>query len=342
MNIEFEIKISDLSDRDSIIEFIRTDWSESHIFVKDPLFFDYFYQNSNRLNFIIGKNSSNNAIEGILGFQLYSMDPCEDIFLAIWKVRKGCKDTSLGLKLLEYLKKQFNPQNLHCLGINKKTINIYKFLDYQVGIMDHYCLLNPQVKKFQIASFDNLPVAGFNSQENQKCFQFESVKSANDIHKDYERIDFNYSPRKSKSLFIKKYINHPYYDYTIYRVSSKDQFIGFLVLRKVTVLDTSCIRIIDFLGELEAFPELVSEISFSLLTADVEYVDICVAGLSNEAMKDSSFINVSEIPKIIIPNYFEPFEKKRIDIYYFTSKKERYCFFKGDGDQDRPSIAKRN
>ena len=46
---------------------------------------------------------------------------------------------------------------------------------------------------------------------------------------------------------------------------------------------------------------------------------------------------------MIIPNHFEPFERKNIDIYCaFKSnyKNKIIRLFKGDGDGDRPSILK--
>ena len=42
----------------------------------------------------------------------------------------------------------------------------------------------------------------------------------------------------------------------------------------------------------------------------------------------------------LIPEYFEPFVKKNIDLKLciFKNKYKNLLIFKGDGDQDRPSI----
>ncbi|EOW3520763.1 hypothetical protein ACOWVB_000374 [Campylobacter coli] len=46
--------------------------------------------------------------------------------------------------------------------------------------------------------------------------------------------------------------------------------------------------------------------------------------------------------KNIIPNYFEPFEKKNILIKFaYKTKVNNYAIFKGDSDQDRPSVLKK-
>ena len=40
----------------------------------------------------------------------------------------------------------------------------------------------------------------------------------------------------------------------------------------------------------------------------------------------------------IIPDYFSPFEQKNIDIWVDSSNRiDTCCFFKADGDQDRPN-----
>ena len=42
----------------------------------------------------------------------------------------------------------------------------------------------------------------------------------------------------------------------------------------------------------------------------------------------------------IIPNHFEPFQKKNVDtiIAYKLSNEKKFFFFKGDADSDRPNV----
>ena len=49
--------------------------------------------------------------------------------------------------------------------------------------------------------------------------------------------------------------------------------------------------------------------------------------------------------KDIIPEYYEPFVNKNINLncgYYVKKKKNKIRLFKGDGDRDRPSILSLN
>ncbi|MBY0414942.1 MAG: hypothetical protein K2Q18_12300 [Bdellovibrionales bacterium] len=334
----YEIRKALKTDRESLIDFIKTDWSENHIFVKDPSFFDYFYANEKDYNFIVGVDLGNNQIVGILGFQSYLTESSKDYFLALWKVRKGISDTALGLKLLNYLKTEYHPDHLHCLGINKKTINIYKFQGYTVGLMDQFFKLNPNVVDFKIAEVKVLPV---DTSTSSLRYTFNEVNQ-DQISEIYIEIQ-TFSPKKPLSLFLHKYSNHPYYKYNIFQVFEKNLVVGIIVLRKIDIQERASLRVIDYIGDIELFPTMINDLSIELLKFNIEYVDISAAGLDQNKMKEAGFSLLSEENdknETIVPNYFEPFEKKRVDIYYFTSMKTSYYFFKGDGDQDRPSISK--
>ena len=49
------------------------------------------------------------------------------------------------------------------------------------------------------------------------------------------------------------------------------------------------------------------------------------------------FLKRTENDPNIIPNYFEPFEQKNVDIYFVSNVMENLHLYRGDGDQDRPS-----
>ena len=62
--------------------------------------------------------------------------------------------------------------------------------------------------------------------------------------------------------------------------------------------------------------------------------------MNHEKLTNSGFNLVNhESNDMIIPEYFNPFEKKNIDIYFFSNTKQinKVKIFKGDGDMDRPS-----
>ena len=57
-------------------------------------------------------------------------------------------------------------------------------------------------------------------------------------------------------------------------------------------------------------------------------------------MKSSGFKLINQNSnELIIPNYFNPYLQKNIQIYFFVDSKDidKVILFKGDGDQDRPN-----
>ena len=68
---------------------------------------------------------------------------------------------------------------------------------------------------------------------------------------------------------------------------------------------------------------------------EAEYVDCYEVGINEEDMKRAGWKKTADSGNVI-PNYFEPFIQKNIDIYYFSSEPD-IVLFKGDGDQDRPN-----
>ena len=99
-------------------------------------------------------------------------------------------------------------------------------------------------------------------------------------------------------------------------------------------------RIVDFIGANESFALLSDFILAMLKEYDAEYIDLYSHGVQIEILKQAGFINREKVEGLVIPNYFEPFEQKNIDIK-FAYKTDQSLppvrLFKADGDQDRPS-----
>jgi len=69
-----------------------------------------------------------------------------------------------------------------------------------------------------------------------------------------------------------------------------------------------------------------------------EYVDFLCFGIEDVVFQHMGFDKLNpENNHLVIPNYFEPFEARNIVINGAYKPEERYCMFKADADQDRPS-----
>lgn len=243
-----------------------------------------------------------------------------------------------GIMCLEKLKKLYK---INCCGINKKTIPIYKYLGIETGRLKHFYKLNFKVKEYKIAKIsqlDEIKSKKYTFYEKEKL-EILTNTITNEIYdsipKD-ENIFF-----KSYKYFKKIYLNNPYYNYIVLGLKSKNLEIKtIVVLREIEVNNKKCIRIIDIIGKEELLPILNNYIEEKFIDEMYEYIDLYEIGLNEKVLETMGFLERKEDDLNIIPNYFEPFEQKNIEIYYASSTNGSYRIFKGDGDQDRPSVLK--
>lgn len=109
-----------------------------------------------------------------------------------------------------------------------------------------------------------------------------------------------------------------------------------IVMRRITVNDSQVLRIVDYIGNKQALQYLYGEFR-RLMNDQVEYIDFYCYGFDRTILSRAGFIRREENDCNIIPNYFEPFLQKNVDIW-FNSTCEGITICKADADQDRPNI----
>ena len=99
------------------------------------------------------------------------------------------------------------------------------------------------------------------------------------------------------------------------------------------------VRIVDFFGHDRAFIRINSPLEQLLVELGAEYVDFYEYGIDESVMSKSGLQENKFDDQIIVPNYFEPFEKRNIKLRWALKSNSSTVtpIFKGDGDQDRPS-----
>jgi hypothetical protein len=330
------IKFSDDSDVDEIMQFINDHWKENHILSQNKDLFLYEYKDNQRINFVISRNS-NNKINAILGF-IKSSNEIKDIWCAIWKVVKTDTNPILGIELLEYLRNSKDYGVLTCNGVSIQTINIYKFLNIYTNYLLHYVILNDNIKIYNIAKVANSFSFKKPNFFNNNNFLLKELKEAGLIF-EFEKYKNNI-PYKDKTYFVKRYFNHPIYSYKIYGVYYKKNITSLLVTREEMVRNSKVLRIVDYIGK-DSDLKFVSKYLYSIIEQNnYEYADFMCFGFSDKELINAGFTMVSHNTKnLVIPNYFNPFVQENNKIYFFadTSKIERVRMVKADGDQDRPS-----
>ena len=335
-----KINIDRLSYKDikEFQKFIHKYWKKKHVFATDNKIFNWQYRKNKSYNFFIAKKKDN--LIGVQGFvPLNHFDKNLDnnqIFLAFWRVVEG-KHIGVGLKLQKEIVIACKPKFIGVIGLNERTHNFHKWLGFKVKKMDHHVILSQFVNKFKIAKVNNPKI--YYKKENKDV---SLVKLNAKNIKFFLGIKF-YSvqmPLKSNNYVINRYLKNPFYKYLVFLIMDKKVPEALMVIRPIKINDSLVLRFVDFIGTSKSFL-LTYDASIKLLKKyRAEYIDIYSYGISKKIFKQSGYTDRYEKKDLIIPNNFEPFEQKNINIFCaFKSnyKNKIIRLFKGDGDGDRPN-----
>lgn len=339
MKNEYKIRRATTDDSDHIMAFIKTYWSKNHVLASDINLFNFQYLSNSKLNFIIATNQKERIV-GILGFITYDQNENKDVFMALWKVIPNLTDPFLGVKLIKFLQSNINPKFLHCVGITTETIGIYKYLGFKTGKLHHYAAFNSKCNNFKIAK---PPPIIKNLNKKGKSCKFNKSIDANNSFSKISQLDFYKKriPFKSINFLIKRYGNHPYFKYILHEINLNGVFKGLIISREIQYNGSKVLRIVDVIADNNEIEDIINNFANIINNSEYEYVDIYLSGVNNREVFLSNYEKISKSSDIIVPNHFEPFESKNIDIYYMSSNIEKSIIFRGDGDQDRPSSKSR-
>lgn len=333
-----------LSDQSAIMQFIKDFWKPNHILGNNVSFFEYEHVDGSNINFFLAINKKTNSLSAIQGFIPYGPIPNSHVCGVIIKVSPHEKIPFLGVEIMSQMLKETNPKTYCGIGTNPITMVplVKKFFKRHVGIMDHYCFLNPSLSVFQIAKISKINNFFFNKVPNDKGISLKNIKIANEkiIIKNYEKLFFQKNlPKKNLKYILKRYLYHPIYfyqSYIIFDPHSGNQ--SLLFTREVQHCESKALRIIDFIGDINVLGKLNTWLKFIISENDYEYVDLLNNGIEQKIFEKSGLKLVKDLDAIV-PTYFEPFVAKNIDIY-FEKSDENLILFKGDADGDRPAKSK--
>ncbi len=342
MNI-YTLKVCKEDDVSLLINFIKNYWNKDHAFVKSKelLRFQHYNPLKKEYNFILGVNNQTKEIDGIVGLiPLSQYDPelekYNETWGGIWKVRTDVKNDEIGILGL-LLFEEFHKYNSRG-GIGMSTIAtmFYKLMKYKICILDQYYILNNECNEFKIAS---IPLSQKTAAIPLKK-ERHIIKDIDDISTVQEgSIDAGYWPRKSLTYLENRFQKHPIYTYQFWGIYDKDlKLKTILVIRAIEINNSKAIRIVDVFGSLSGIGSIKKGLIELLKKESAEYVDILNFGISPEIFAELGFEHLDVNGEIIIPNYFEPFMRKNIVINCGYKAPYNYVMFKGDSDQDRPSI----
>ncbi len=340
----YDIKIAEISDLKKIQFFIDNYWKKNHaLAISSKLFdFQHFNKINFKYNFIIAVNSITNEIDALIGFIPTSQYDSSlmkngDYWGAIWKVRNDIDNIEIkdiGLLLWNKLLELDGFNSFGAIGISKIAKRIYALSGLTIGNLNHYFMINRDKINFKIAVIKN----NFNTIsgcEINRDYHFDII-DINDF--DENSIHCTYHPTKSVAYLKNRYYKHPIYNYDFIGLFKKSKLISIWVTRLIEVNKSKVLRIVDIYGNIENLPDLTPHLQEILIKTDCEYIDILNYGIDEKVFFNIGFNKLNFDGDIIIPNYFEPFEKKNVIIEIAYKADYDYVVFKGDSDQDRPNI----
>ncbi len=321
-----------------LCRFIDKNWKKDHIFVLDRQLLDWQHKDicNKRYNFVVAYNTQTKTFDAILGFMPTShfddhLIEYNEIWLAIWKVRETEDVKVSGLQLLFYLTTKLKPKTIASVGITENVKGIYDALKYKRGILSHYYIKS----KFKESSIAIV----YPANNNSKCKNIinldiiDILKYRDEIDQIFEKSSIH--PKKSFTFVKNRYLDHASYEYKYIGLFIKDEITAVLVTRKIFVGKSSCIRIVDWIGDFLTM-SIYANMQDILRTEGAEYIDLLVESNNKNFLIDMGFSSKSKDE--IIPEYFEPYEQKNVDIEYaYKAKFDNFRIMKGDSDQDRPS-----
>lgn len=324
------IRFSKISDAKRIIDFIKENWNENHVFVNNTDLFYYCHKENDNITYVIAEEDS--EIYGVCGYIKSNHTQNPDIWAALWKVKKS-PTPFLGMQIISFLKKETRCRNFSCCGIVPSTFKLYEFLGCKTETLEQWYWTSGRNEYF-VADIKQEPIKKI---EKAPEIKFEVFADWEKLTKVFDPENFAiHVPYKDNQYLKKRYFSHIKYHYIAVLLSEKNKKCV-LVARKINCCRQTILKIVDILGN----EELLEKSSFYLnkwfKDESFEYVYLYQYGINAEVLKKAGFTFHDENDENVIPNYFEPFEKKNVKIHFASDTLENFRMFCGDGDQDRPN-----
>ena len=321
--------------------FIDSHWKKNHCLAisRELMDFQHYNSESDSYNFIVAENNQTKEYDAIVGFIPTSQfDPSlaseGDYWGAIWKIRDDVDNPEInaaGFYIWKSLLKLPGFHSYAAIAISDIAKRIYKIYRINLDYLRCYYMLNPDVADFRIA--DNVaPEHLPDPADSDPEYEIKPIADLRDV-----TLSHSYKPKKTIPYLINRYKNHPFYHYDFYGIYRGDELKAILITRTVAANGSTALRIVDVYGKLDKYP-VGDALRRLLREKNAEYIDILNYGIPSEIFAAMGFRQLDFDGPLVIPNYFEPFERRNVKIDIAYKSDHDYIAFKGDSDQDRPNL----
>lgn len=315
-----------------IMRFIDEHYKKDHILARDRVFFEWQYVDESGVNVYLGIDDETEIIYGMEGVIKYNHSMAPDVSGSIWKTIKS-ENPMLGQEIEQYLVKDLNVRYGCSAGMSDKALKIYELMGMETVQMDHYYRMGDW-DDYKIAKIEEkviLPYGG----EQLRLVPIHSIREMKEVVS--EESLFQNVMSKDYDYIKKRYFEHPRFKYEIWKsvdVTGKSDLI--VITRDEKWNDRKICKIIDLYGNIDQFSKITQEIDKLIREREYEFIDIYSFGVPSDIYKKVGFVSCTKESKNIIPNYFNPFEQRNVELKMVNPMAEGLRLFRGDGDQDRP------
>lgn len=330
------IRFATEKDAEGIRSFLRENWKGSRVLIDSRRLFDFQYMHCGRCCFVIAIDDETGVIYGIKGYIPLNDDEQPDIAAALAMVLQGIRPM-LGMEIEGFLEKETHSRWVCSVGINPNTsVRVYRLFKnrYLVDTLRHYYRLG-DVAEYRIASIANrlIPAVG----EGHGLIEFRDIGELSRAF-DIDRFR-GQKPYKSLRYIDERFFKHPLYRYRVLGIMGQAGEAHAVIIGRIAEANGArAFRIVDYLGDRSAIAHCGRALDGFMTENGCELTDFYCYGMPHEAMTQGGFLLKQPDDENIIPNYYEPFVQKNVDIYFFATGSENALICKADGDQDRPNI----
>ena len=334
----YDIRLATIKDIPMIMTFIDSHWKKGHIMGNNRAFFEYEFVHGDDVDFIIAIKKATQTLEAIFGFLRCSKQKNGDIWGSMWKVND--ESDNMNLLGIEIAKRVYDLTGCHYYcgnGANPKTtVPLRKlFFREKTVKMQQFYWLNSNRAEYKIAEINTKWAP--TRKEGTPRYEVRKFENFESLSKEFNVEAVRNTPHKDSWYINKRYFHHPVYHYDAYGIYDGDVVKAIFFTREVSAEGSSVLRIVDYIGEHEMLSGIFDAMESLVKAHNYEYIDFFEFGVDDRFLYDAGFKN-REDDDNIIPNYFEPFVRKNVDIWAHY-KLDGTTFFKADGDQDRPNFA---
>ena len=334
MQNDIIIRQAHMNEIDRIMMFLKQNWGENHVMANSRELMCYEHAWRDEFTFVLAEDNHTKKLYGVFGFLPYSDEELRDMGGGIWKVIAN-PHFLLGTEIFRYVQENMRCRMFADCGVNPKTKGHRKLMGHVNLKLNQYYRLNSSVQVFSVADIKNRKIS---KKTNDISYKLIELKNMEEFKRNFNVTQYKeILPYKDNTYIEHRYFHHIKYRYKVMGIDKGGIVDAVLIGREVAVGEKKIFRIIDFLGNDESFSGTFDAWDSFLNRGSYEYVDFYEYGLDSESLSKAGFFKRDEDDINIIPNYFEPFEQKNVDILISTNVHENFRMFKGDGDQDRPN-----